>query len=179
VEPVEINAGDYYLRMLRADERVDDRPAVLAAFGDPETARWIPEYRVRTIDEATSYIVQREREWAQDRRCSWAVAEPTTGAMLGEVGLKNLDLERGAAAIACWTHPAHRGRGIAAHAVSAALRFGFGALGLTRVEYWHAEGNGASARVAVKCGFRPVVRVPGGTQVDGEQRDLHCYAVLG
>jgi hypothetical protein len=35
-----------------ADDRIDDRPAVLAAFTDPETARWIPEYRVTTLAEA-------------------------------------------------------------------------------------------------------------------------------
>jgi RimJ/RimL family protein N-acetyltransferase len=176
VEPVEINAGGYYLRMLRADDRVDDRPAVLAAYGDPDTARWIPEYRVRTLDEATEYVALREREWREGRRCSWAVAEPTAGQMLAEIGLKNLDLHRGEAAIACWTHPAHRGRGIAAHAVATALRFGFSALGLTRIEYWYADGNAASARVAAKCGFEPFGVLPGAAEVDGEQRDLLCFA---
>jgi len=176
VEPVEINAGGYYLRMLRADDRVDDRPAVLAAYGDPDTARWIPEYRVRTIAEATEYVALREREWREDRRCSWAVAEPATGQMLAEIGLKNLDFQRGEAAVACWTHPAHRGRGIAAHAVATALRFGFSALGLARIEYWYADGNAASARVAAKCGFTPLAVLPGAAEVDGEQRDLLCFA---
>lgn len=176
MEPVEVNAGGYYLRMLRADERIDDRPAVLAAYGDPETARWIPEYRVLTLDEASAYIALRAREWHADQRCSWAVAEPTTGRMLGEIGLKNLDFDSGEAAIACWTHPAHRGRGVAAHAVNTALRFGFEALGLDRIEYWHAEGNEASARVAIKCGFRPYSVVQAAIEVDGLPRDLVCYA---
>jgi RimJ/RimL family protein N-acetyltransferase len=176
VEPVEINAGGYYLRMLRADDRIDDRPVVLAAYGDPDTARWIPEYQVRTLDEATSYIVMREREWHEGNRCSWAVADQQTGQMLGEIGLKNVNFERGDAAVACWTHPRHRRQGVAAHAVRVALRFGFSELGLRRIEYWHAEGNEASARVAAKCGFSPLAVLPGAAEVDGEQRDLLCLA---
>jgi RimJ/RimL family protein N-acetyltransferase len=178
VEPVEVNAGAYYLRAPRADDRIDDRPAVLAAFTDPETARWIPEYRVATMTEAGEYIALRGREWREDRRCSWAVAEPSTGEMLAEVGLKNLRLHDRTADIACWTHPAHRGRGIAVHAVTAALRFGFGPLGLTTVGYWYADGNLASARVAVKCGFSTQrLRLPGAAEVDGQQRDLLCLTL--
>ena len=176
MEPVEVNAGRYYLRMLRADDRVDDRPAVLAAYGDPDTARWIPEYQVRTLEEATAYVRLRAQEWRDDQRCSWAVADPLTGEMLGEIGLKNLDFERREAAIACWTHPGHRGKGIAAIAVGTALRFGVSALGLLRIEYWHARGNDASARVAAKCGFQPFGVIPAATEVDGEPRDLVCYA---
>ena len=37
MEPIEINAGAWYLRALRADERVDDRPALLAMAQDPAT----------------------------------------------------------------------------------------------------------------------------------------------
>jgi RimJ/RimL family protein N-acetyltransferase len=176
VEPVEVNAGGYYLRALRADDRIDDRPAVLAAYADRNTARWIPEYDVRTLAEAGAYVAQRQREWRDDQRCSWAIAEPGTGQMLGEIGLKNLDFERGEAAVACWTHPAHRGRGVATHAVRTVLRFGFSALGLNRIEYWYAQGNEASARVAAKCGFTRLGILPGATEVDGEQRDLYCYA---
>lgn len=173
VEPVEINAGRYYLRTLRADDRIDDRPAVLAAFGDPDTARWIPDYHVRTLDDATAYIARRHREWLADQRCSWAVADPTTGDMLAEVGLKNLDLSRGEAAVACWTHPSHRGLGIAAHAVDTALRFGFEALGLRHIEYSYAEANAASARVADKCGFTTLVAVlPDATELDGRPHTL-------
>ena len=54
----------------------------------------------------------------------------------------------GTAEIACWALPAARGQGMITTAVSAVLRFGFGGLGLHRLEYQWAEGNAASARVA-------------------------------
>jgi hypothetical protein len=70
LDPIEINAGQWYLRGLRADGRIDDRPA-LADLGvaDPE------------------YVARSDAQWAADSRYSWAVCEPTTGELLAEATL--------------------------------------------------------------------------------------------
>ena len=70
MDPVEINAGQWYLRGLRADSRIDDRPA-LADLGvtDPE------------------HVARSDAEWSADTRYSWAVCEVTTGELLAEVTL--------------------------------------------------------------------------------------------
>ncbi|SFQ21761.1 Protein N-acetyltransferase, RimJ/RimL family [Amycolatopsis arida] len=154
MEPVEINAGTCYLRQLRADDRLDDRAALVEAFADPWHRRYIPDYQVNDLGQAGEYVALRARQWARDERCSWAIAEPTTGGLLGEVVLKNLDLPGATAEAGVWVHPVARGRGVATIAVGAALRFGFGALGLRTVTYQHAESNKASAAVARRCGFR-------------------------
>jgi RimJ/RimL family protein N-acetyltransferase len=172
VEPVEINLGVYYLRALRADERVDDRPAVVEGFADPDTRRWVPGYRIDDLTAAGAYIARRAAEWATDTRYSWAVADPFTGELLGEVGLKDLDLNAGTAEAACWTHPAGRGRGTATKALAAALRFGFGAIGLERVVYKHFASNTASARVAEKCGFALTGRLEQAVLGDGTEERL-------
>lgn len=153
MEPIEINAGGYYLRALRADDRVDDRPAIVEAFQDRDTRTWIADYRIDDLADAESYIRRRTSEWADGIRCSWAVADPVTGDLLGEVGLRDLDMPDIGAEASCWTHPAHRGRGVAVDALRAAMRFGFGGLGLARVRYRHHDGNNGSRRVAEKCGF--------------------------
>ncbi len=70
MEPVEINAGAWYLRALRADDRVDDRPA-LADLG---------EHRAE-------YVSTLAAQWDSDSLYSWAVCEPTTGELLAEVTL--------------------------------------------------------------------------------------------
>ena len=154
MEPVEINLGMYYLRALRADDRVDDRQAIVEGFADPAMRQWVRHYAVDDLAEAGRYITRRAKEWANDVRCSWAVADPTTGELLGEVGLKDVDLSAGTAEAYCWTHPAGRGRGVAPTALAAVLRFGFGALGMETVRYKYFESNTASARVADKLGFR-------------------------
>ncbi|AQT81265.1 hypothetical protein B1R94_21430 [Mycolicibacterium litorale] len=68
MDPVEINAGTWYLRALRADDRIDDRPA-LADLGETD-----PDHVPTSL-----------AGWQQDRAYSWAVCEPTTGELLGEV----------------------------------------------------------------------------------------------
>ncbi|QZT58402.1 MULTISPECIES: hypothetical protein [Mycolicibacterium] len=70
MEPVEINAGAWYLRGLRADDRVDDRPA-LADLG---------EHRADYVDHLAA-------QWTSETLYSWAVCEPTTGELLAEVTL--------------------------------------------------------------------------------------------
>ena len=70
LEPVEINAGQWYLRGLRADSRIDDRPA-LADLGviDPD------------------HVARTAAQWSADTSYSWAVCEVTTGELLAEVTL--------------------------------------------------------------------------------------------
>jgi RimJ/RimL family protein N-acetyltransferase len=172
VEPVEINLGVYYLRALRSDEHIDDRRAVLENFTDPDTRRWVPGYQIDDLAGAGAYIVRRTDEWSRDIRYSWAVADPFTGELLGEVGLKDLDLTAGTAEASCWTHPAGRGRGMASRALAAALRFGFGAIGLERVTYRYFVSNVASARVADKCGFEPTDQVEQAMLGDGTEEPL-------
>lgn len=68
MEPVEINAGAWYLRAPRQDELIDDRPA-LAALGETD-----PDY----VTRCTAL-------WANETGYTWAVCEPTTGEMLAEI----------------------------------------------------------------------------------------------
>jgi RimJ/RimL family protein N-acetyltransferase len=138
---------------------------------DPEICRWRGRPDPDLV-EAMAYIRQRAGEWERDERCTWAVCEPTTGEMLGEVELASLDLDHGTAEAACWALPRARGRGMTTTALSAVLRFGFGGLGLQCVGYAWADGNAASARVAEKCGFRLEGRKPAATVVDGQQADV-------
>jgi RimJ/RimL family protein N-acetyltransferase len=172
VEPVEINLGLYYLRALRADDRIDDRQAIVEGFTDPDTKLWAPGWDVGDLAAAGRYVALRAEEWAKDVRYSWAVADPTTGELLGEVGLKELDLVAGTAEAAVWTHPAGRNRGVAARALGAAVRFGFGAVGLECVRYKHFESNKAAARVADKCGFSQLERIWQATLGDGSEDRL-------
>lgn len=156
MEPVEINAGKYYLRQLRADDLLDDRPALIEAFADDDHQRYVLNYHLRDLAEASRYVALRASGWASGDRCSWAIAEPVTGRLLGEVGLKDLDPHDGTAEATLWVHPAERRRGVAATALNVVLRFSAGALGLREVSYLYHEGNAASAAVARRCGFRIV-----------------------
>lgn len=68
MDPVEINAGGCYLRALRDDDRIDDRP-LLAELGETQP----------------DYVAQCAARWESGTGYSWAVCEPTTGELLAEV----------------------------------------------------------------------------------------------
>src|ERR1700755_841559 len=68
MEPVEINAGAWYLRAPRQDGLIDDRPA-LADLGETDP----------------DYVTRCDALWAPDAGYTWAVCEPTTGELLAEV----------------------------------------------------------------------------------------------
>lgn len=153
MEPVEINAGTYYLRQLRADDHIDDRPSLVDAFADDDMRRFVTRWRIDDLSDATKYVANRAAEWAADERCSWAVAEPTTGDLVGEVDLIRLDSDWSTAEAGCWVARSWRGRGVAPLALAAALRFAASSLEIDQVDYVHAPDNVASERVARKCGF--------------------------
>lgn len=117
-------------------------------------------------------MAERAAGWAREDHAAWAVCEPTTGEMLGEVELTGLDLGRGVAAVECWALPAGRGRGMTTAAAGAVARFAFGGLGLHRLTWRHAAGNVASARLAATLGFVPEGRLREAWPVDGRRDDV-------
>ena len=71
MQPVEINAGTWYLRALRADERITDVPA-LSLLG---------------VDDPAAYVAAGEHDWNAETRFVWAVCIPTTGELIALIGV--------------------------------------------------------------------------------------------
>ncbi|GAA0241616.1 GNAT family N-acetyltransferase [Saccharothrix mutabilis subsp. mutabilis] len=131
MEPVEINAGEYYLRQLRVDDRIDDRHTLAERFG--------------SLDRAGEHVALRANEWETDAGCSWAVCEQLSNTAVGEVAVKSTG------ELFCWISPHHRGKGIATAAVAAVAGFAFGFLDLETLSCTPCDK--AAERVAQKCGF--------------------------
>lgn len=168
-----MSAGSWRLRALRPDDRV----AVLEAAVDPEIRRWrhCPD---PTSGAVAAYIADRAAGWADETRCTWAVCDPGTDEMLGEVGLEHLDLPMGTAEVTCWALDRARGRGMTRAAVAAVVQFGFDGLGLARIGYGWAEPNVASARIAQALGFVPEGRLRSAWMADGERSDILISGLL-
>lgn len=171
--PVELAGGSYRLRPWAES----DAPAVLAAAGDPEIARWNP-FAETTTDLAGALAWCANRADWDGSHASWAVCGPD-GELLGSVSLHQLDPHNAGGEVGYWTAPHARGRGVAAAAVRTAARFAFDVLALQRVELFHAVDNPASCRVATKAGFalegthRSSFRYG-----DGRLHDEHSHARL-
>ena len=81
MEAVEINAGAWYLRALRDDDRLSDVPAL----------------RLLGVDDPERYVRQADAAWAADSGLTWAVCVPTTGELAAVIGVDSAGVTAGLA----------------------------------------------------------------------------------
>ncbi len=172
IEPVEIAAGAYQLCVPNPEL---DAAAVLAAADDDDIRLFNPG--PTTAQEAYAWCRGRA-DWTTGSHASWLVKD-TSGALLGAVSIFQIDHRSLSGEAGYWVARDARGRGVAGAALTAASRFAFSALGLVRVELFHALENEASCRTALRAGFalegthRQSFRYG-----DGLLRDEHSHARL-
>lgn len=156
-----------------------DTDQVLSAFTDP-AIRHFAGNLYDTAKDAQRFIRLRSTWWDEGTGASWAVTAVDTGTVLGHVGLHEMDAGLELAMVGYWLLPRARGRGAMTLALGAVSAFGFGRLGLHRIELAHAVENEASCRVARRAGFpyegtlRHAMRYP----IDGRWSDEHLHARL-
>ncbi|MEV8632743.1 GNAT family N-acetyltransferase [Streptosporangium sp. NPDC051023] len=143
---MEITAGTLHLRPWNLTE-TDARAAALA-LRDPEVRRWSTALPAGADERA--WLAQRVQDWTDGSSASFAIADATTGEVLGHIRVRILG---GRGEVGYWVLPAVRGRGVATRALGAVGRWAFAFLGLSRLDLRHATGNAASCRVAAKNGF--------------------------
>jgi RimJ/RimL family protein N-acetyltransferase len=137
-------------------------PQVLGLTEDPDVVRFtrVPAGADETF--ARDWIGRYERGWSDGSRVGFAIRS-SEGSFLGFAAVVDLDLEHREGEIGYMVVPAARGRGVARRALELLTRWGFGELGLLRLELRIDVENSASALVAERSGY----------QRDGVLRNVH------
>lgn len=149
IEHVEIAAGAWQLRPPDPAEAAD----TVAMLRDALTTQWNPAPSVVDLASARDWCV-RGADWSDGTHATFSVLEGTTGRLVGNISLWKVDLaDQCSASVGYRTAPWARGQGVATTALGAVTRWGFGALGLERIELPHDPANLASCRVAEKSGY--------------------------
>ncbi len=168
-QPV-IELEDLVLRPWQAS----DAPAVAEAYSDPDIQRW--HVRSMTIREAEAWARSWPARWEREDAASWAISADL--ALLGQIGLRQLNLPDAIANVSYWVMPAARGRRIATRALCALTAWVFDRAGLHRLELQHSTSNLASCHVATNAGFQlEGVKRQEGLHRDG-WHDMHLHARL-
>ncbi|WP_395104702.1 GNAT family N-acetyltransferase [Actinomadura sp. SCN-SB] len=103
----------------------------------------------------------------------------STGQIVGFVSISRIErgaYERGVLGYGAFVP--HQGNGYMTEAVRQAVRYGFGALRLHRLEADIQPGNVASMRVAAKAGLRREGLSRGLIRIDGVWRDHERWAII-
>jgi len=143
-----LRSGDLVLRPWQTE----DAPALVAAWEDPEIRLWTGVPERRDLAAAQRWIAG-----VDARRARWLSLDLVVdrgGAVVGEVGLWDLDRAAGTAQAGWWTAAAHRGKGVATTATTLLVRWATTALGLHEVLARCDPANPASRIVAERAGAR-------------------------
>ncbi|MFI6351924.1 GNAT family N-acetyltransferase [Streptomyces sp. NPDC050743] len=117
-----------------------------------------PEVRRFTYEPSTELTLERVRSWYGSRatapdRLDLAVTDPETGELLGEVVLHEYDPAAASCTFRTLIGPRGRGRGIGTEATRLIVGYGFGQLGLHRIQLEVYGHNARARRVYEKAGF--------------------------
>ncbi len=146
---------------------VNDEPALIALFADPQVRQWNPV-------KAGTLVGEWWTEGVSDTHHTWAIADPADGRLLGTVAV--FEMFDGAAKIGYRVLGTEAGRGAATAAVRAAVEEAHTRYGVARLQLEHAQPNVGSCRVAEKAGFVLERTVPGTEAYgDGATYDEHIH----
>lgn len=154
----------------------DDMDAIVAACIDPESVRWTMVPHPYGPWDAVFFIHDHApSRWARGESAVFAIVDGNDD-YAGSVELRIVGPRTGDVGylVAPWA----RGQGMASAALRLLCRWGFQALGLSRIEWQAYVGNNASRRVAEKAGFRMEGLARAGAIQRGEYRDAWTAAVL-
>jgi ribosomal-protein-alanine N-acetyltransferase len=130
-----------------------DAAALLAVLGDPEVTRYHNMPTLATQAEAHAALERLAQRYAARDTIRWAIELVEPGEMIGTVGLLRFDFEHRHAEVGYEIARRWWSQGLGTEAAAAAVRYGFSALGLHRIEAGVLPGNDASVRVLEKLGF--------------------------
>ena len=145
-------------RLVLRGHRTEDFADCFTLWTDPDVTRFIGG-KPSTQEEVWGRLLRYVGHWAMLGFGYWVITEKDTGRFVGEVGFADFRREidpslDGMPEIGWVIAPACQGKGYATEAAQAAIRWGEKHFGPVRTACIIAPENGASIRVAERCGYR-------------------------
>jgi RimJ/RimL family protein N-acetyltransferase len=143
--------------------RPEDSHALAAAVRESaeSVGAWLPWCRTDYSEaEAGAWISHCGEGWRSGEHFAFAAFDAITAQFLGSAGLNQRNRPHNFMNLGYWVRTSRQGNAVAVRAARLVAAFGFGQVGLTRIEIVTALDNRASRRVAEKSGaaFEAVAR---------------------
>jgi RimJ/RimL family protein N-acetyltransferase len=130
------------------------------------------------LDHARAWIAQQRREAARGRAVNFAIRTRGTAALIGSVGLRDIDPEHLQAELGFWIGREWWGNGYAQEAAAAVIEFGFDSLNLNRICGHHMDRNPAAGRVLLAVGMQREGLLRQRVRKWGAYEDVVLYAIV-
>lgn len=156
--------------------RMDDVPAVERMLLTPHVAEHTLNFPHPYPPGFAQDWITRHTLWAERGiHLQWAIALHDD-TPVGAIGIA-LRADPPEGDIGYWVGPDYWNNGYATEATKAVIAYGFGTLGLSRIQATCLTGNDASARVLQKAGMREEGFLPAHILKDGVPRDVRLFAI--
>lgn len=140
-------------RLLLRQLQPADAPAIFALRTDDATNRLIGRKKATAIEEAYTFIENRNEDIVANKSMYWAVCLKNEPALTGTFCLFNFDTAQAAAEVGYEFLPRFRAQGLAKEALESVLQYCFETLGLKRVDAYVNKENEPSLRLLKKLEF--------------------------
>lgn len=130
----------------------DDSEAVYEYLSDPEVIRDLEGY-TESLEEAEGYIDWCNKTLSDGTDIRWGIEEKATGKLIGDCGFGKINEPRIPTELGYMLSQKAWGKGYMSEVLDAILVYGFGELGLHRIQAWVCPHNTASVRLLQKNGF--------------------------
>ncbi|MES2922077.1 MAG: GNAT family N-acetyltransferase [Verrucomicrobiota bacterium] len=134
-----------------------------------------PEY---SREDAGNWVELAVASWDREESYEHVIIDSADGSIVGACGLNLLNRVNGVCNLGYWVRASRIGEGAARQASLSLRDFGFGTLGLNRLEIVVADGNQFSRKVAETAGavYEGLQRLR--LKVGDVAHDAHMYALL-
>ena len=133
----------------------------------------------RSVEDSKSFLRLALEGYERGDFGGWGVVLKDSGAFVGTCGMDaGYAPEHARAELGYVLSREHWGRGLMPEAVRAVIRFGFGRMGLNRVQARCIAENVASARVMEKTGMAYEGTLRESEFIKGAYRDMKLYSIL-
>jgi ribosomal-protein-alanine N-acetyltransferase len=171
--PVELHTPRLNLRFLTSA----DVAAMFQLFSDPDAVRYWSCAAWQDMAEASSYVEQTLQSYAEGSALRWAMLT-ADGELVGVVTLYHFDRRNYRCDIGYMLARPYWGQRYMQEALRAVLDYGFGSLGLHRIEADIHPDNSASVRLLQGLQFRLEGQLRERWFVNGEISDSLIYGLL-
>jgi ribosomal-protein-serine acetyltransferase len=146
-----MQSQSYFIRQYKPEDAESLHAAVRASM--PELMRTMPWCHADySLTDAIQWIEFTIEAWTARREYPLGIFDPTTGAVIGSVGVNQINTAHQFGNLGYWVSTPHTARGVARFAAKAAAKFGFAELSLQRLEIVTLASNLPSQRVAQAIG---------------------------
>jgi ribosomal-protein-serine acetyltransferase len=139
--------------------------------------QWLPWVdHMRSVDDFRKYINACKQRYTSSSEMGYVIM--AGHAMIGRLGLYNIDLNNRSASIGYWLDQQWLGKGVITRCCQAMINAGFSQLHLNRIEIRAAVENYKSQAIPERLGFKKEGIIRQAEFVNNQFVDLYVYSLL-